>query len=352
MHRLQKRKNAPSVFLLAIPNHQPFHFHLLRPYNRVELNNINMAHTFFNIDKKALERRISSGAATLIQPPTSIVRQKDVHASIKAVVIPSDDGTELSSRLAPFLCCDNCRKLFVWFRMVNKEWVNQSGMSAIKIHLRDNCATASSKKMNIIRAFNSRQSTASRKVMPPQTKNLWRRHVIDVLSGHPTLSINACAQVASSTANYAAELSHKTNVLYDYSIGRTYITEGLLRQGAESHLQLQALFSLFSSDNSCGVSVIVDFWSGRHQHRQSYGGIIACGLTQDWKWFSFPILLSELPPCSHEGAFTFNLLCDTVAPQHFVHPLFVCTDNEAKMWIIMWFTARSQNQRWWTIYLH
>lgn len=175
------------------------------------------------------------------------------------------------------------------------------------------------------------QPTASRKVMPPQTKNLWRRHVIDVLSGHPTLSINACAQVASSTANYAAELSHKTNVLYDYSIGRTYITEGLLRQGAESHLQLQALFSLFSSDNSCGVSVIVDFWSGRHQHRQSYGGIIACGLTQDWKWFSFPILLSELAPCSHDGAFTFNLLCDTVAPQHFVHPLFVCTDNEAKM---------------------
>ena len=57
------------------------------------------------------------------------------------------------------------------------------------------------------------QPTASRKVMPPQTKNLWRRHVIVVLSGHPTLSINACAQVASSTTNYAAELSHKTNVL-------------------------------------------------------------------------------------------------------------------------------------------
>ena len=61
---------------------------------------------------------------------------KDIHPIIKAELVASDGDTELPSKLTQFICCANCKNLFVWFKIVNPQWVNQSGMSAIKFHLK------------------------------------------------------------------------------------------------------------------------------------------------------------------------------------------------------------------------
>ena len=83
--------------------------------------------------------------------------------------------------------------------------------------------------------------------------------------------------------------------------------------------------------DSC-VSGIMDFWSGRHQQRISYGGIIACGLTEEWKWFQFPLRLENLDEISNNSEFTFKMFteafCMEMKPRY---PFFVTTDNENKM---------------------
>ena len=91
------------------------------------------------------------------------------------------------------------------------------------------------------------------------------------------------------------------------------------------------LFSHFEAADCC-VSGIMDFWSGRHQQRVGYGGIIACGLTEEWKWFQFPLRLENLDDVSHDSEFTYKMFeeafCLEMKPRY---PFFVTTDNENKM---------------------
>ena len=60
--------------------------------------------------------------------------------------------------------------------------------------------------------------------------------------------------------------------------------------------------------------------------------IIACGLTDEWKWFQFPLRLENLDEVPHDSEFTFKIFdeafCSDVKPRY---PFFVTTDNENKM---------------------
>ncbi|KAI6658810.1 hypothetical protein LOD99_15135 [Oopsacas minuta] len=76
----------------------------------------------------------------------------------------------------------------------------------------------------------------------------------------------------------------------------------------------------------------MDFCFGRHQQRVGYGGIIACGLTDEWEWFQFPLRLENLDEIPHYPEFTFKIFdeafCSDLKPRY---PIFVTTDNENKM---------------------
>ena len=59
--------------------------------------------------------------------------------------------------------------------------------------------------------------------------------------------------------------------------------------------------------------------------------MIGCGIDEDFEDFEFPIRLSTLGDESKDALFTFNYLKESLNFATFTSPLFVCTDNEAKM---------------------
>ena len=65
-----------------------------------------------------------------------------------------------------------------------------------------------------------------------------------------------------------------------------------------------------------------------------YGGIIACGLDQSWKWITFPLSIIDIDKNeSHSAQFTHSFFVREflVESTTFSSPLFVCTDNAATM---------------------
>ena len=66
-----------------------------------------------------------------------------------------------------------------------------------------------------------------------------------------------------------------------------------------------------------------------------YGGIIACGLDQNWQWITFPPLsIIDIDKNeSHTAQFTYSFFVQEflVESTTFSSPLFVCTDNAATM---------------------
>ena len=65
-----------------------------------------------------------------------------------------------------------------------------------------------------------------------------------------------------------------------------------------------------------------------------YGGIIACGLDQNWQWITFPLSIIDIDKNeSHTAQFTYSFFVQEflVESTTFSSPLFVCTDNAATM---------------------
>lgn len=115
------------------------------------------------------------------------------------------------------------------------------------------------------------------------------------------------------------------------------IFSGIQEQGTKALLELRELLSKMSSQSESGetdscVSGIMDFWSGRHRERVGYGGIIVCGLDDEWKWFQFPVRLENLEDVSHDSRFTYTMFEEAFLSQVSQnYPVFVTTDNENKM---------------------
>ena len=135
-------------------------------------------------------------------------------------------------KYAPYLSCGFCSKTFVWYNLTQGKWVNQSGMSTVKVH-QETCSKNESRTImctqqplidNALIAIKPRET---RKPLPAKMKKMWRDEVVGHLSENPTISINSCAKLASAHANYAACVTFKTNSLYNWNIGRTYITSGM-----------------------------------------------------------------------------------------------------------------------------
>ena len=99
-------------------------------------------------------------------------------------------------------------------------------------------------------------------------------------------------------------------------------------------LQFQKLFQNAAQNPDCAISGIVDFWSARQTYLLLYGGIIACGLDQNWEWITFPLSIINIDNNESRTAqftqsfFVREFLVETTT---FSIPLFVCTDNAAIM---------------------
>ena len=84
----------------------------------------------------------------------------------------------------------------------------------------------------------------------------------------------------------------------------------------------------------CAILGIVDFWSARQTYLLPYGGIIACGLDQNWKWITFPLSIINIDNNeSHTAQFTHSFFVRKflVESTTFSSPLFVCTNNAPTM---------------------
>ena len=87
------------------------------------------------------------------------------------------------------------------------------------------------------------------------------------------------------------------------------MTRPILKQGQLAKLQLQKLFQNMAQDPQYAISRIVDFWSARQTYLLPYGGIIACGLDQNWEWITFPLSIINIDKNeSHIARFTYSFL--------------------------------------------
>ena len=82
------------------------------------------------------------------------------------------------------------------------------GMCTVKVH-QETCSknesrsSTSTQQSLIDHAFAVVESSKTRKPLPAKLKKMWRDEVVDQLSVNPTISIHACANLASAHANYA-----------------------------------------------------------------------------------------------------------------------------------------------------
>ena len=67
-------------------------------------------------------------------------------------------------------------------------------------------------------------------------------------------------------ANFSASLAYSRGSLFDFSIGRTQLTDNLVKRGKDSQIKLQMIFDMAVQRVEFGVAAIVDYWSARHTY--------------------------------------------------------------------------------------
>ena len=85
-------------------------------------------------------------------------------------------------KYAPYLSCGFCSKTFVWYNLTKGKWINQSGMSTVKVH-QETCSknesrsSTSTQQPLIHHAFAVVKSSETRKPLPAKLKKMWRDEV-------------------------------------------------------------------------------------------------------------------------------------------------------------------------------
>ena len=160
------------------------------------------------------------------------------------------------------------------------------------------------------------------------------KKVVELLTSHPTVSTSAGCDILCDATNFAARSTYAANKVYDYTVSRQTVTRSILKQGQLAKLQFQKLFQNMEQDPQCAISGIVDFWSAIQTYLLPYGGIIACGLDQNWEWITFPLSIIDIDDNESDTAqFTYSFFVQEflVESTTFFSPLLVCTDNAATM---------------------
>ena len=77
---------------------------------------------------------------------------------------------------------------------------------------------------------------------------------------------SAHARIVSEVGNFVASVTHSEGSLFDFSIGRTQLTNHLVQRWRESQGKLEIIFNIAAQRADFGISGIVDYWSARHMH--------------------------------------------------------------------------------------
>ena len=281
-----------------------------------------------DIDKASLKQKlITKDGVKLIHPPASMTKQT-VDNRIRAI--------EIDGKVAPYLLCEVCDSIQVWYRIdaMKKQWVNMSGMKAMKNHLITCGKSVSGKSMDVKKMLQSSESLSKRRCLDAKNTTNWKNFVVDTLAENPTVSVSAHSRIVSKVANFSAAVTHSKGSLFDFSIGRTQLTDHLVKRGNESHSKLQSIFQTAKQRVDFGIAGIVDYWSARHTFLIPYGAVIICGLDAKFNWFRFPIKLENLGKAKKDACYTFEFVLNSVLGDKgssFINPFFICSDNEAKM---------------------
>jgi hypothetical protein len=172
---------------------------------------------FINIEKDTVLLWLREKKAVYAPIPARLNRNKD-DVSAKAIFV------ETENRFAPFLVCEHCEKVFSWYKQQSDgKWKNLSGLSTVKLHQKTSCDKSKSKSASALTPLINRALQAAdrdvrrRKPLPPNEKKLWRNCVVDCLSEHPTVSINAFAQLTVhliKTGRFFGQTNDKRFVLF------------------------------------------------------------------------------------------------------------------------------------------
>ena len=289
-----------------------------------------MAHSFTDIDKASVKRKLDNQEAELVEVPAKFTRKMEVDERIRAI--------EIDGEITPFLACNLCKSIYIWFKHDHSKnsWVNQSGLKSLKHHLTYSCTKLEPKEVqskDIRNIMQAQKPVEKRKPLGLIKANTWKNFVVDLLASNPTVSISAHARIVSEVANFAASVTHSESSLFDFSIGRTQLTSHLVQRGKESQGKLEHIFNIATRRADFGVSGIIDYWSARHTHLIPYGAVMVCGLDHKFDWFCFPLRLETFGNEKKDARHTFDFFSNSVGgpSRKFVNPFFICSDNEAKM---------------------
>ncbi len=205
-------------------------------------------------------------------------------------------------------------------------------MSAVKIHLK-NCKAFGPKGLltSIKTTFEASLKPEKRDPLPLDLAKSWRHEIAQHLADNSTVSISSMARIVTALSSSVASVTHGSGKLYDFSIGRTSLTQEFEEAGRLAEMKFKRVWEIHAANSKVGRACIVDFWSGRHAANVQYGGIVACGLDENWEWYSYPLTLSPLERGRHGAEFTYSFLKSTIGSFCFDLPVFVVTDNENKM---------------------
>ena len=284
---------------------------------------------FLRLDKDTLKRKMMEDSCDMIQVPAKYAK-KEVHPDIKAVYVKEDQ------KLAPYLCCDRCKALILWFKVdENAKATNVSGIKDATKHVTSMCPNREHKgQMNIKSMLVAKAKPSDRSALNNEEYKQWKKFCVEQLADHPTVSIRAHAEIMSNAANYAASKVFGKNKLSNFEIGRTALRDQIAADGKNSANKLLKIFDIAANRNDFGVSCMLDYWTARHGTLTCYGGVVASLLTPDFEWVTFPLRLDELSSeVAKDAPFTFDFLMGTIGAfsGQFAHPFFLCTDNEPKM---------------------
>ena len=284
---------------------------------------------FSDIDKQTIQNKLlaDDGEAKLVDIPTNMTRQNEVDKRIRAI--------EIDGKIVPYLICEDCDSMQIWYKYDSKKasWINQSGVKAMKNHIASCPKSDNGNSLDVKRLLQSHEPSSKRKCLDSKNAKNWKNFVVDQLANNPTVSISAHSRIVSDVANFSASLTHSRGSLFDFSIGRTQLTEHLIKRGKDSQIKLQMIFERAVQRVDFGVAGIIDYWSARHTYLIPYGALVACGLDNNFNWFHFPVRIDPMGNEKKDACHTFEFVRNSVTTDKnkFANPFFICSDNEAKM---------------------
>ena len=148
----------------------------------------------------------------------------------------------------------------IWHKYDSKmaSWINQSELKAMKNHVASCPKSDNGNSLDVKRLLQSHEPSSKRKCLDSKNANNWKNFVVNQLSNNPTVSISAHSRIVSDVANFSASLTLSRGSLFDFSIGRTQLTDHLIKRGKDSQIKLQMIIERTVQRVEFGLAGIIE----------------------------------------------------------------------------------------------